>query len=55
MILDKVSVLYVVEAVMQSSHWLWAVLLPPKAFDGIMNEQKMRKVHQNAKEKEGGT
>ncbi|KAF1320510.1 hypothetical protein FI667_g12335, partial [Globisporangium splendens] len=29
-----------------------AVLFPPRAFEGIMSEQKIKKVHQNSKDKE---
>ncbi|TMW60826.1 hypothetical protein Poli38472_000868 [Pythium oligandrum] len=40
------------EVVVTIARELGAVLFPPKSFEGIMNEQKMKKVHQNAKEKE---
>jgi len=35
-------------------HELPAVLFPPKAFEGIMNDQKIRKLHQSNKDKQLG-
>lgn len=34
---------------------LRSVLFPSRAFEGIMSEQKIKKVHQNSKDKELGT
>ncbi|KAE9250945.1 hypothetical protein PF004_g2720 [Phytophthora fragariae] len=40
------------ELVLDISRDLGPVLFPPKAFEGIMNDQKIRKLHQSNKEKQ---
>ncbi|GLD91900.1 hypothetical protein PINS_up000433 [Pythium insidiosum] len=40
------------ELVVELAKILGPVLFPPKAFEGIMSEQKMKKIHQHGKEKE---
>ncbi|KAK1948577.1 hypothetical protein P3T76_000866 [Phytophthora citrophthora] len=40
------------EMILDISRDIGPVLFPPKAFEGIMNDQKIRKLHQNNKEKQ---
>ncbi|KAL3673996.1 hypothetical protein V7S43_001681 [Phytophthora oleae] len=40
------------ELILDISRDLGSVLFPPKAFEGIMNDQKIRKLHQSNKEKQ---
>ncbi|KAF1778192.1 hypothetical protein GQ600_11628 [Phytophthora cactorum] len=42
------------ELILDISRDLGPVLFPPKAFEGIMNDQKIRKLHQSNKEKQLG-
>jgi hypothetical protein len=40
------------ELLLDITREIGALIFPTKAFEGIMNEQKLKKIHQNAKEKE---